>query len=151
MKLSEAEKATRNQDSEAVMKTEADKLRARALAGEPFDKLQAEAFQLAMITDSAPSTSLGKIRGENLPSSQRAVVEGRRPGRFQTFSSIRTATSSTRLARSEFFLWLMCRKTSVRHWVTAAGMPRWTQFSKAPLPASMKFTLASSGLRFREL
>jgi parvulin-like peptidyl-prolyl cis-trans isomerase-like protein len=74
-KLSEDEQQKRNQASEAIMKAEADKVRERALAGEDFAKLQAEAFQLAEIKDEAPSTSMGKVRGDNLPSSQLSVMD----------------------------------------------------------------------------
>jgi hypothetical protein len=74
-KLSEAEQARRSRDSETIMKAEADKLHARAVAGEPFDKLQAEAFQLALVKGSAPSTKLGKVRGENLPPGHLVVMK----------------------------------------------------------------------------
>lgn len=73
--LSEAAQAKRNQDSEAIMKAEAEKLRVRAVSGEPLDKLQSEAFELAMVKDPAPSSSLGKVRGEDLPSNLLVVME----------------------------------------------------------------------------
>jgi hypothetical protein len=74
-KLSEAEELKRTQESEAIMKTEADKVRARAVAGEAFDKLQAEAFQLAGIKDAPPGTSMGKVRGEDLSPDQLSVMD----------------------------------------------------------------------------
>ena len=74
-KVSEEEQAKRSRDSETIMKAEADTLHARAVAGEPFDKLQAEAFQLALVKGSAPSTNLGKVRGENLPASHLVVMK----------------------------------------------------------------------------
>jgi len=57
------------------MKTEADKLRARAAAGEDFDKLQAEVLQFAGITQAGPPTHEGKVRGDMLPTGQMSVME----------------------------------------------------------------------------
>jgi len=74
-KLSEAEELKRTQESEAIMKAEADKIRARAVAGEDFDKLQAEAFQFAGINDAPPITAMGKVRGEDLPPGHLSVMD----------------------------------------------------------------------------
>jgi len=74
-KLSEAEQQKRTQASEQTMKNEADKLRARAAAGEDFTKLQEEAYQLAGLKSSAPNTSMGKIRRNMLPASQASVLD----------------------------------------------------------------------------
>jgi len=74
-KVTEAEEQKRAQDAEQTMKSEADKLRARAVAGEDFNKLQAEAFQAAGIKASAPNTSMGKMRSTMLPTSQASVME----------------------------------------------------------------------------
>jgi predicted outer membrane protein len=74
-KLSEADEKKREQDSEELMKAEAEKLRARAAAGEDFDKLEAEALLFAGITENPPPTKEGKLRGENLPAVQQSVME----------------------------------------------------------------------------
>jgi ethanolamine utilization cobalamin adenosyltransferase len=73
--LSEAEQQKRTQKSEQTMKEEADKLRARAAAGEDFNKLQAEAFQVAGIKSAAPNTNMGKVRRNVLPPSQSSAME----------------------------------------------------------------------------
>lgn len=73
--LSAPEQEKRNHESEALMKDTAEKLRLRAIAGEDLGKLQAEAFQIAMVTGEAPSTKVGKVRGTDLPASQVKVME----------------------------------------------------------------------------
>lgn len=74
-KLSEEEQQKRTQASEQTMKNEADKLRARAAAGEDFTKLEEEAFQVAGLKSSPPNTSMGKIRRNMLPASQASIME----------------------------------------------------------------------------
>ncbi len=74
-KLSDAEHQRRTQESENVMKAAADKMHARAAAGEKFDKLQDEVFQLAGIKSPSASTDLGKIRRASLPPSQISVMD----------------------------------------------------------------------------
>ena len=74
--LSEVEEQKREEESESAMKAEAEKLRIRAVAGEDFDKLEAEAFQFAGATTvNFPSTNLGKIRGSSLPANQRIIMD----------------------------------------------------------------------------
>jgi hypothetical protein len=73
-KLSEDEEIKRDQASEDIMKAEAEKVRARAVAGEDFNKLQAEAYRLAEVDDAPPSTNLGKVRGDSLPPGQISVM-----------------------------------------------------------------------------
>jgi hypothetical protein len=63
------------EDSGQAMKTEADKLRARAAAGADFAKLQVEAFQAAGLKSNAPNVSLGKIRRNALPPDQASVMD----------------------------------------------------------------------------
>ena len=75
VKLTEAETKKRQQDGEAAMKTEAEALRTRAAAGEPFSKLQDEAFQFAGLKAKPPSPSMGKVRRSNLPPSQTVVMD----------------------------------------------------------------------------
>lgn len=70
----EAEKHEELQRSEEAMKAEAEKLRAHAVAGEDFSKLQAEAYQAAGIK-AAPNPSLGKIRRISLPRDQVYIMD----------------------------------------------------------------------------
>jgi hypothetical protein len=69
------------EDSGQAMKTEADKLRARAVAGADFAKLQAEAFQAAGLKSNPPNVSLGKMRRATLPPDQ-AMVMDLKPGQI---------------------------------------------------------------------
>jgi PPIC-type PPIASE domain len=71
----EQEQEKRAKESEAKMKTEADKLRARAAAGEDFNKLQEEAYQVAGIKSSAPNTTMGKQRRNVLPPTQSSAFD----------------------------------------------------------------------------
>jgi hypothetical protein len=75
IKLSSAAEAKRRKDAEEVMQKEADKLRARAVAGEDFSKLQEEAFQLAGTKTKAPSTKMGEVRRNGLPPAQASVMD----------------------------------------------------------------------------
>ena len=72
---SEAEQKKRAEEGAQTMKAEADKLRARAAAGEDFNKLQAEAFQVASIKSTAPNTNMGKVRHNVLPPSQVTAMD----------------------------------------------------------------------------
>jgi hypothetical protein len=62
------------QESEEAMKKEADALRARAAAGEDFDKLQEEAATAAEFKGKPP-TKLGKVRRTSLPPAQAEVMD----------------------------------------------------------------------------
>ncbi|HXM61410.1 MAG TPA: peptidyl-prolyl cis-trans isomerase [Terriglobales bacterium] len=75
VKLSDAAEQKRLKDSEEVMQKEADKLHARAVAGEDFAKLQDEAYQLAGIKTKAPSTKMGDVRRNGLPAAQVSVLD----------------------------------------------------------------------------
>ncbi len=72
----EAKKA--QQESEETMQKLADTLRARAAAGEDFDKLQEEAANAADFKGKPP-TKLGKVRRSSLPPTQ-AEVMNLKPG-----------------------------------------------------------------------
>jgi hypothetical protein len=61
--------------SELVMKGEADKLHARAVAGDDFVKLQEQAFEVAGIKTGAPNTAMGKIRRTVLSQNQASVMD----------------------------------------------------------------------------
>jgi hypothetical protein len=73
--LSANEDKKRTQESENTMKAEADKLHMRAVAGENFDKLQEEAFQLAGIKMGSPNTTLRKVVRGSLPPSQVSAMD----------------------------------------------------------------------------
>jgi len=75
VKLSAAEEKKRQKDAEEAMRKEADKLRARAVAGEDLTKLQAEAFQFAGMKTKPPSVKMGKIRRSGLPPAQASVLD----------------------------------------------------------------------------
>jgi hypothetical protein len=72
---SEAAQEKQSEQSEEAMKTEADKLRARAAAGEDFAKLEEDAFKFAGIKSSAPNTNMGKVRRNALPPTQASAME----------------------------------------------------------------------------
>lgn len=67
-----ADAAKLQQESEGVMKKEAETVRARAAAGEDFEKLQEEALAAAELKGKPP-TKLGKIRRSSLPPDQGEV------------------------------------------------------------------------------
>ena len=73
--MSDDEKEKRVHDSEALMKTTAERLRQRAASGDDMVQLQAEAFQIALVSGQAPPNHLGKVRGTDLPAGQRSVME----------------------------------------------------------------------------
>jgi parvulin-like peptidyl-prolyl cis-trans isomerase-like protein len=75
VKLSPAEEKKRQAVAESAMKAEADKLHARAVAGEDMTKLQGEAFQFAGIKTKAPSAKLGSERRNGLPPAQASVID----------------------------------------------------------------------------
>jgi parvulin-like peptidyl-prolyl isomerase len=75
VKLSSAAEEKRRKDSEEVMQKEADKLRARAVAGEDMSKLQEEATQLAGVKSKAPSTKMGDVRRNSLPPAHASVMD----------------------------------------------------------------------------
>lgn len=75
VKLSAAAERTRQKDSESLMKSEADKVHARAVAGEDFGKLQNEAYQLSGIKGKAPNSKLGKERRSGLPPNHASIMD----------------------------------------------------------------------------
>ena len=74
-KDTKADPKAQEQAAEEIMKKEADKLRARAAAGEDFDKLQKEAYETAALKGNPPSTNIGKMRRNNLPPGHAAVFD----------------------------------------------------------------------------
>jgi hypothetical protein len=102
VKLTETETKKQQQDGETAMKTKAGALRARAAAGEPFSKLQDEAFVFAGLKSKPPSPSMGKVRRSNLPPSQTAVMD-LKPG----------AVSELISDPSGFFIYKMGEKNTI--------------------------------------
>ena len=102
VKLSEAETKKREQDGEAAMKTKGEALRVRAAAGEPFSKLQDEAYVFAGLKTKPPNPTLGKVRRGNLPPSHIAVMD-LKPG----------AVSALISDPSGFFIYKMGEKGTV--------------------------------------
>lgn len=74
-KLTDEQTEKRQQDAEAVMKTEAEALQKRAAAGEDFSKLQKEAFDAAGMKAQAPNSTLPDMRRNSLPLTQRSVFD----------------------------------------------------------------------------
>ena len=62
-------------EGEDAMTKEADDLRAKAVAGEDFDKLQKEAYEAAGIPNNAPPTSMPKVRRANLPPAHVSIFD----------------------------------------------------------------------------
>jgi len=77
-KPSDTYKQMHSQESEQNMKELANSLRARAIAGEDFTKLQADAYQASGIKSSPPATSM-EIRRISLPPNQVSVMDSK-PG-----------------------------------------------------------------------
>ncbi len=80
--LSDTDKLKQLQRTEPMMRELADKLRARAVEGEDFSNLQAEAYKTAGIKTTA-SPSLGTIRRVSLPRSQVWVMD-LKPGKVSS-------------------------------------------------------------------
>jgi len=68
-------KETVKQPTEAELKLEADKMRARAAAGEDFDKLQKEIYDNAGIKTPPPPTSIPNWRRTMVPPTQTAIFD----------------------------------------------------------------------------
>jgi hypothetical protein len=64
-----------NTTVDSPMMTVAEKIQARAAAGEDFQQLQKEAFEAASISSGSPSVSTGKIAAVGLPLSHQKVFE----------------------------------------------------------------------------
>lgn len=74
-KLTEEQQKARKEESENTMKAEAEKLRARAVAGENFNRLQDEAFDLAGIHTGNSNANLGEMRRSQMPPNQAFVMD----------------------------------------------------------------------------
>jgi PPIC-type PPIASE domain len=73
--LRDSETSMRSRKSEETMKAEADNLRARAIAGEGFTKLQADAYEIAGLKTAAPPNTIMVIRRISLPPNQVSVMD----------------------------------------------------------------------------
>lgn len=71
--------------SEKEMKEEADKLRARAAAGEDFAKLQQEAYDFAGMKLKAPNPRVDKVRKNALPATDGAIFDLKKADVSQVF------------------------------------------------------------------
>jgi hypothetical protein len=67
--------AAQEKAGQAIMTKEAADLRARAVKGEDFDKLQKEAFVAAGLKTSAPPSKMEKVRQTTLPPTHKPVLE----------------------------------------------------------------------------
>jgi hypothetical protein len=74
-KLTDAATQKRQEDAAAAMKKEADTLQARAVAGEDFTKLQAEAYTFAGLKSTPPTQKVNKARRNSLPPAQASVFD----------------------------------------------------------------------------
>jgi hypothetical protein len=74
-KAKEAEEKTKEEQGEQEMTKLADTLRARAVAGEDFMKLQKEAFEAAGMKIESPTVNLPKLRRTGLPPAHAAVFD----------------------------------------------------------------------------
>ncbi len=74
-KLSEEETKKRQQEAEEAMKKEAESVRARAVAGGDFDKLQEEAYTAAGSKMKAVGAKMGRVRRTSLPADQASVFD----------------------------------------------------------------------------
>ena len=92
---SQAEEQKFQEESEKVMKAEADKLHARAVAGDDFKKLQEQAFEVAGLKTGTPNTEMGKVRRNVLAQNQASIME-LKAGTFLRCWSTPTASSSTK-------------------------------------------------------
>jgi hypothetical protein len=73
-KLTDEEKQSCSQESEQTMKKEVERLRERAIAGEEFVALQADAYRIAGINSAAPGTNMS-VRRISLPPDQVSVMD----------------------------------------------------------------------------
>jgi hypothetical protein len=85
-KPTDPEAQKRREASEAEMKQEADKLRARAAAGEDFAKLQQEAYDFAGMKLKATNTHVDKVRRNALPATDSAIFQLKKDEVSQVFN-----------------------------------------------------------------
>jgi len=74
-KAKQAEEKAKADEAEQAMSKLAESLRARAVAGEDFVKLQKEAFEAAGMKIESPTVNLPKVRHTGLPPAHAAVFE----------------------------------------------------------------------------
>ena len=76
----------KREESEAAMKEEADKLRARAAAGEDFAKLQQEAYDFANYKLKAPNTRVENVRKASIPPGDVSIFDLKKGDVSQVFN-----------------------------------------------------------------
>ena len=86
LKPNDPDAQKKREASEKEMKEEADKLRARAAAGEDFAKLQQEAYDFAGMKLKASNTRVDKVRKNALPPTDTAIFELKKGDVSQVFS-----------------------------------------------------------------
>jgi hypothetical protein len=85
-KLSDPDVQKKREESEAAMKEEADKLRARAAAGEDIAKLQQEAYDFADYKLKAPNPRMDKVRKASIPPADVSIFELKKGEVSQVFN-----------------------------------------------------------------
>lgn len=85
-KANDPEMQKKREESEAAMKEEADKLRARAAAGEDFAKLQQEAYAFANYKLKAPSPRMDKVRKAGVPAGDVSIFDLKKGEVSQVFN-----------------------------------------------------------------
>jgi hypothetical protein len=76
----------KREESEAAMKQEADKLRARAAAGEDMPKLQQEAYDFADYKLKAPNPRMDKVRKASIPPADVSIFDLKKGDVSQVFN-----------------------------------------------------------------
>jgi hypothetical protein len=76
----------KRESSEPAMKEEADKLRARAVGGEDFAKLQQEAYDLAEYKMKASNTRVDNVRKNSIPPADAAIFDLKKGEVSQVFT-----------------------------------------------------------------
>jgi hypothetical protein len=83
----------------------ADNLRARAVQGEDFDKLQKEAYAAAGLSGKHPNTKVEKVRRTTLPANHQAVMD-LKPGEVsEVISDSNSGPTSTSWSARRPYLW----------------------------------------------
>ena len=120
----------KQQESEDAMKKLADALRARAAAGEDFDKLQDEAIAASGLKGKPP-TKLGKIRRTSLPPDQAAIFN-LKPGETSQLISSPNGYLVYKVEKKTLCRWTKCRMKSLPPCARSACRMRCRRSSSRP-------------------
>jgi hypothetical protein len=130
-----AKDAAKQKSDEDAMKKTADDIQKRAAAGEDFDKLQKEAYDSAGIQGAAAPTSIGQMTRNQIPVSQRAVLDLKagevsqlftEPNGYYVYKVVSKQTKSLDQARDEI-------RTTLSQQRLQDAMTKYQQESKATL------------------